>query len=156
MVSRHGSLYENGGVHSTKKIHYSRTMHGLFETENTIMNTIASKRKTLVAALICLVAVAFLAGCSGFHPIGPKRAKSSNFLRKVERNCGRYRVGGHTVTSLFSMNTSEPLFVSWTSALGSGDISKEKYAKSINGFYQNSDNEAAIRCIVRQKGSGRK
>ncbi|HHB75193.1 MAG TPA: hypothetical protein ENK84_01425 [Desulfobulbus sp.] len=120
------------------------------------MNTEPKKQTTLVAAFICLVAVAFLAGCSGFHPVGPKRVKNSNFLRKVERNCGRYRVGGHTVTSLFSMNTSEPLFVSWTSALGSGDISKEKYAKSINGFFQNSNNEAAIRCIVRQKGTGGK
>ena len=121
------------------------------------MNTIQRKRKALVTtAVICLAAASLLAGCSGFHPVGPKRAKNSNFLRKVERNCGRYRVGGHTVTSLFSMNTSEPLFVSWTSALGSGDISKEKYAKSINGFFQNSDNEAAVRCIVRQKGTGRK
>jgi len=121
------------------------------------MNTIQRKRKTLFAgALLCLVVIPFLAGCSGFHPIGPKRAKNSNFLRKVQRNCGTLSVGGQTVTSMFAMNTSEPLFVSWTSALGSGDISKEKYAKSIDGFFQNSDNEAAIRCIVRQKGSGRK
>lgn len=121
------------------------------------MNIIQEKRKTLFTpALLCLVIIAFFAGCSGFHPVGPKRSKTSNFLRKVQRNCGNLVIGGYTVTSMFSMNTSEPLFVSWTSALGSGDISKEKYAKSINGFYQNSDNEAAIRCIVRQKGTGGK
>jgi len=115
------------------------------------MNMIMRK-KTVGLGLSIFVVAALLAGCSGFHPMGPKRAKNSNFLRKVQRNCGRYTVGGQTVTSMFSMNTSEPLFVSWTSALGSGDISKEKYATNINGFYQNSDNEAAIRCIVRQKG----
>ena len=115
-----------------------------------------SRQKTLFTAVLFCLVTAFIAGCSGFHPVGPKRAKTSNFLRKVERHCGRYRVGGQTVTSMFSMNTSEPLFISWTSALGAGDISKKKYAETINGFFQNSDNEAAIRCIVRQKGPGGK
>ncbi len=115
------------------------------------MNMIMRK-KTVGLGLSFFVAVALLAGCSGFHPYGPKRSKNSNFLRKVQRNCGNLSIGGQTVKSMFSMNTSEPLFVSWTSALGSGDISKEKYAKTINGFFQNSDNEAAIRCIVKQKG----
>ena len=138
-----------------EKVNCLESMHGLRKPENRSMTRYQKRKTFFTVVLFCLITV-LLAGCSGFHPIGPKWAKNSNFLRKVERNCGRYRVGGHTVTSLFSMNTSEPLFVSWTSALGSGDISKEKYAKSINGFFQNSDNEAAIRCIVRQKGSGGK
>ena len=108
------------------------------------------RKKPARLGLSFLVAAALLAGCSGFHPYGPKRTKSNNLLRKVQRNCGNLSIGGYTVSSMFSMNTSEPLFISWTSALGSGDISKEKYAKSINGFYQNSDNEAALRCIIRQ------
>ncbi len=113
-------------------------------------------KKIIGLGLSLLVGGTLLSACSGFHPVGAKRAKNSDFLRKVQRHCGTLSIGGQTVNSMFNMNTSEPLFVSWTSAFGSGDISKEKYAKSINGFYPNSDNEAAIRCIVRQKGMGRK
>lgn len=112
------------------------------------------RKKSVSLGLSFFVAAVLLAGCSGFHPYGPKRSKSSNFLRKVQRNCGNLAIGGQMVSAMFSMNTSEPLFLSWTSALGSGDISKEKYAKSINGFYQNSDNEAAVRCIIRQVSKG--
>jgi len=120
------------------------------------MNIIMRKmrKKSVSLGLSFFVAAVLLAGCSGFHPYGPKRSKSSNFLRKVQRNCGNLAIGGQMVSAMFSMNTSEPLFLSWTSALGSGDISKEKYAKSINGFYQNSDNEAAVRCIIRQVSKG--
>jgi hypothetical protein len=103
---------------------------------------------------VALTLLILLSGCSGIHPYGPKRSKSNNFLRKVQRHCGTLSVGGYTVSSMFAMNTSEPLFESWTSALGAGDISKEKYAKSVNGFYQNSNNDAAIRCILRQADSG--
>ncbi len=119
------------------------------------MNKIINKNIVRLT-ISCIAVIALLASCNGFHSLGSKQGKSNNFLRKVERNCGRYTVGGFRVTSMFSMNTSEPLFVSWTSAFGSGDISKEKYAESINGFYPNSNNEAAIRCIVRQKGSDKK
>jgi hypothetical protein len=120
-------------------------------------NKMKLKRTGSTTALFLLAAV-FLSGCST-HFFGPERAKADTFFEKVQRHCGTRSIGGQTVSSMFAMNSNEQLVISWTSDLSTGRISKEKYKKIINGYYQTSDNDAAIDCILRQlghKGSGAK
>ncbi len=110
--------------------------------------------KFLVPALICLMAMLF-SGCASYQVTGPEARKINRFLSRVQQHCGNQTIGGMTVTSLFGMNSQDPIFLSWTTDLATGKLSKKEYARTINGAYPGSNNDRAIACITGQLHSSK-
>ena len=101
--------------------------------------------------VLCVAAlVMFLAGCASYKVTGPEARKINRFLSRIQQNCGNQTIGGQTVTSLFAINSSDPIFQSWTTDLVTGKLSKKEYAKTINGSYPGTNNDRAISCITGQ------
>jgi hypothetical protein len=103
-----------------------------------------------VGMVVVVVMLALLGGCASYQVVGPEARKINRFLSRVQQHCGNRTVGGMSVASLFGMNTQDPIFLSWTTDLATGKLSKEEYARTINGSYPGYSNERAISCITGQ------
>jgi hypothetical protein len=106
--------------------------------------------KKIVRIVVGVVMLALLGGCASYQVVGPEAHKINRFLSRIQQNCGNQAIGGQTVSSFFAMNTSDPIFLSWTTDLATGKLSKEEFARTINGSYSGTNNDRAISCITGQ------
>lgn len=110
---------------------------------------------------LLLLAGMLLSGC-GIHLVSPRGDTVNTFLRRVNAHCGTFSIGGQPISAMFTMRSEEPYLFDLTSDLATGAISRDEYAKTVNGSYRANHNEQGISCILKQldmlqsKKTGRK